>query len=324
MADSIAEAHAVGLAHGRLTPENVLLDQHGQIRIIGFGVDAALRGLPPGRTGVDEIDLAGLLYCALTGTWAGVSESGVPPAPEVHGEVLRPRRVRAGIPRVLDALCDEVLNPRHASGAAGAAVSARSLCDQLQAYVGDLTGTQVPVHAVRPADGSPAPAATARSRRPSPAPPAAAAPLPEPEPAAEPEPEPGTRPSVTDLPTQAGMPVFHDDDEVDWLRARADRPEPPPPLEDPAPKPLFAPDPPAGEPVRRPRPGARAASGNPDYWPWDASRGSTRAWTPACGPSVATPAPGPRARGPGTAGAPVRVSTTPTTRCPAAAGSGWR
>ena len=75
-----------------------------------------------------------------------------------------------------------------------------------------------------------------------------------------------------DLPTQAGMPVFHDDDEVDWLRARAERPEPPPPLEEPPPEPLFAPDPPDGEPVRRPRAGSRASSGNPDYWPWDASQ----------------------------------------------------
>ena len=118
VADTLAEAHTAGLAHGRLVPENVLIDQHGQVRIIGFGVDAALRGLPPGRIGVDEIDLAGLLYCALTGKWAGASESAVPPAPEVHGEVLRPRRVRAGIPRMLDALCDQVLNPQHASRAA--------------------------------------------------------------------------------------------------------------------------------------------------------------------------------------------------------------
>lgn len=90
VADSIAEAHASGLAHGRLTPEHVLIDQHGQVRIIGFGVEAALAGLPPGRISVDEIDLAGLLYCALTGKWAGVSRSAVPTAPEVHGAVLRP------------------------------------------------------------------------------------------------------------------------------------------------------------------------------------------------------------------------------------------
>ena len=78
VADSMAEAHDAGLAHGRLTPENVLVDQHGQVRIIGFGVEAALRGLPAGRISVDEIDLAGLLYCALTGKWAGVSQSGRP------------------------------------------------------------------------------------------------------------------------------------------------------------------------------------------------------------------------------------------------------
>lgn len=262
VADSIAEAHAAGLAHGRLAPENVLLDQHGQIRIIGFGVDAALHGLPPGRTGVDEIDLAGLLYCALTGTWAGVSASGVPAAPEAHGQVMRPRRVRAGIPRVLDTLCDEVLNPPQAHGPAEADHSARSTCDQLRAYVGDLTGTQVAVQAVRPPATPPPPPTETEVEV-------------EVEPASEPELESVTEVTpapVVDLPTEAGMPVFHDDDEVDWLRARADRPEPPPPLTEPEPKPLFAPDPPAGEPVRRPRPGSRAAAGNPDYWPWDASQ----------------------------------------------------
>ncbi len=310
VAESIAEAHTVGLAHGRLTPENVLVDQHGQVRIIGFGVDAALNGLAPGRTHVDEVDLAGLLYCALTATWAGVSESAVPSAPEVHGQVLRPRRVRAGIPRLLDTLCDEVLNPADAPGSTGQDLSARGICDLLQAYVGDLTGTHAPAHAVRPA--SPAAAPTVAAEVPEPAAedivtdeavpdgavpdgavpdgavpdgavPDGAVPdepgqATEVQPAIEravPEQAPpladGPTP-ITDLPTQAGMPVFHDDDEVDWLRARADKPEPPPPLEEPPLKPLFAPDPPAGEPVRRPRPGARTASANPEYWPWDVSQ----------------------------------------------------
>ena len=282
VADSLAEAHAVGLAHGRLAPENVLLDQHGQVRIIGFGVDAALHGLAPGRIHVDEVDLAGLLYCALTGTWAGVSESAVPSAPEVHGQVLRPRRVRAGIPRVLDTLCDEVLNPRETPGATGTDLTARGIRDLLHAYVGDLTGTQAAVPPVRtspPPTSSSEPTQAVAAVTPDPAPEAASTthdPGTRVQPAVDPEagPPPVTdAPTpVTDLPTQAGMPVFHDDDEVDWLRARAERPEPPPPLEEPPPKPLFAPDPPDGEPVRRPRPGSRAASGAPDYWPWDVSQ----------------------------------------------------
>lgn len=305
VADSLAEAHDAGLAHGCLTPENVLVDQHGQVRLIGFGVEAALRGLPPGRTNVDEVDLAGLLYCTLTGKWAGVSESAVPPAPEVHGEVLRPRRVRAGIPRVLDALCDQVLNP-HDSSTTGQP-SAHTIRDLLLDYVGEMTGTHVPVPGVRPVapeQPDPLPADQPSSATPTAVVPvvpagdlsseAAPAPEPEPEPVAEPEPEAGSEPDtepatepdatpVTELPTQAGMPVFHDDDEVDWLRARAEKPAPPPPLHEPAPKPLFAPDPPEGEPVRRPRPGSRAASANPDYWPWESSQDSSR--SPAVPPA---------------------------------------
>ncbi|MBS2940232.1 protein kinase [Nocardioides sp. J2M5] len=296
VADTIAEAHALGLAHGRLAPENVLVDQHGQVRIIGFGVDAALRGLAPGRTGVDEIDLVGLLYAALTGRWAGVSQSALPPAPEAHGTVLRPRRVRAGIPRVLDTLCDQVLAPQHSSAAASD-LSARAVRDLLADYVGEMTGTHVPVAGPRPA-GPPSAPAVQPEPVPEPEPVAAedaeaTAVTPALEPTDVPEPveaadtadpiepteqvapvEPTTTGDVssTDLPTQAGMPVFHDDDdEVDWLRARADKPAPPPLLDEPAPKPLFAPDPPEGEPVRRPRPGSRAASAGPDYWPWDAS-----------------------------------------------------
>ncbi|GAB3015647.1 hypothetical protein GCM10011376_05610 [Nocardioides flavus (ex Wang et al. 2016)] len=288
VADSIAEAHDAGLAHGSLTPENVLVDQHGQVRIIGFGVEAALRGLPSGRTDVDEVDLAGLLYCTLTGKWAGASRSEVPPAPEAHGEVLRPRRVRAGIPRVLDALCDQVLNP-HGESTAGHP-SAHTIRDVLLDYVGEMTGTHVPVPGLRPAPVAPESTPTAvvpvvPAEEAAPEAEAEVTPEPAPEPAAEttatdvsPVPAAPVRPAaVHDLPTEAGMPVFHDDDEVDWLRARADKPAPPPPLDDPTPKPLFAPDPPEGEPVRRPRPGSRAASADKDYWPWDSSQAPGRA-----------------------------------------------
>jgi hypothetical protein len=229
----------------------------------------------------------------------------------VHGEVLRPRRVRAGIPRVLDALCDEVLNPQRESDRPHP--TARSIRDLLLAHVGEMTGTQVAVPGARattpssppptaPSLTTPPPTSTAApttvvpvvpaadlSPSVDPAPdPAPGLGTPDPGPTGEPEPTVTTQvraeepppaadqaSSSTDLPTQAGMPVFHDDDEVDWLRARAERPAPPPPLADPAPKPLFAPDPPEGEPVRRPRPGSRATT-NPAYWPWDSSQDSSR------------------------------------------------
>jgi serine/threonine protein kinase len=277
VADTLAEAHAAGVAHGRLVPENVLIDLHGQVRIIGFGVDAALHGLPPDRIGVDEIDLTALLYCALTGKWPGVSRSQVPPAPEVHGAVLRPRRVRAGIPRTLDALCDRVLNPGHADHAVDH--TARGVRDLLHDFVGDHTGTHV---AVPPRTGAMPPMVLVPQLDPLPdtAPDVGAT---EPDTPAGDEPDDGpetqvTAPDpatpVTELPTQAGMPVFHDDDEVDWLRARTERPAPPPPFTEPPPRPLFAPDPPEGQPVRRPRAGSKAAAAPHDYWPWGSSQDS--------------------------------------------------
>ena len=64
------------------------------------------------------------------------------------------------------------------------------------------------------------------------------------------------------------MPIFDDErDEVSWIAARAEKPPPPPPFEKAPERPLFAPEPPEGRPLRTPRPGA-APTGQ-DYWPWD-------------------------------------------------------
>ena len=138
VAAACARAHAADVPHGRLNPENVLIDTSGAVRVIGWCVDAALHGRPSGRVADDVADLAGLLYAALTGRWAGPSSSAVPSAPTDHGRVLRPRQVRAGIPRDLDALCDEVLNPQPGCGT----MAAESFRAVLEEFVGDPTGLQ--------------------------------------------------------------------------------------------------------------------------------------------------------------------------------------
>ena len=104
---------------------------------------------------------------------------------------------------------------------------------------------------------------------------------PDTEPAGEPVDEgPPTAPTpVVELPTEAGLPIFDDDDdEVAWLTPRATGHRHPPPFEPPAPRPLFAPDPRPGTPVRSPRPGAAettgtgtgqgAVTGSQEFWPW--------------------------------------------------------
>ena len=268
VADSIAAAHAAGVAHGRLVPENVLIDRHGEVKIIGMCVDAAMHGLAGDRIATDVSDLAGLLYCALTGRWGGVSASSVPSAPVHHGEVLRPRRVRAGIPGQLDALCDEVLHAHHNSRRAIGVGSARGIADFLAAYVGDSTGMADALRETLPCCPTPprsrsrtwptrSSAATSPSRpkelQPGPAP------DPEPPTGPEPDPDPPGQP-VEELPTEAGLPIFGDGiDDVSWLEKRTTPAPPPPPFEKHPERPLFAPEPADGAPGAQVQAGRRAA-----------------------------------------------------------------
>ena len=301
VADSIATAHARAVPHGRLVPENVLVDNAGGIRIIGFCVDAALHGLPPGEARTDVRDLAGLLHASLTGRWAGDSASQVPAAPRNHGRVLRPRQVRAGVPRPLDDLCDELLNPQ------GKRVrdvrdiaSARGICVFLTDFVGDDGGLAstiarrnpdrsetvtlpfVPDILARPDDVE-MPPVEGREAEDDPGGPDEPV---EPADAVEPA-EPvahevtSTGDAVTELPTQAGLPIFDDEnDDVSWLEKRRDPPPPPPPFEEPPERPLFAPDDTPRRPRRvlaeNPEPGTahRGPKGD-EYWPFTRTGGGS-------------------------------------------------
>lgn len=221
VAETIAACHAAGHGHGRLNPENVLLDRSGGIRVIGFGVDAALHG--PRRDAadvrrVDLDDLGGLLHVLLTGRWAGASDSAVPRVPVDHGRVLRPRQVRAGVPRMLDDLCDRAL--------AGDALEAAPLAAALREYVGDDADVSAALLA------GPVPATPQIELDPIPDPPA-------PDDTAPVTRDPGP-------PTEAALPAFDDEDdeqEEPWYAPRADTPAPPPELEEPPERPLFADEP---------------------------------------------------------------------------------
>ena len=302
VAGAVATAHSRGVAHGRLNPENVLIDRLGAVRLIGFCVDAALHGLPAGRLDQDRHDVGGLLYCGLTATWPGPSDSIVPGAPHEHDEVLPPRRVRAGVPRSLDLLwteiCDEhphrrrwQVAPHHELDVS----TAGAVRERLMDYLGgdptglpeSLAGAIPPINEIRPVVLPQVPEMTVRDfertlhtevvdrepEAPGPADRADHA-------AAEAdEPPIPTVAQLVEVPTEAGMPVFDDDDdEVAWLRARRTPPPPPPPFEEPPERPLFAPEPPEGAPSRRLRTDVPAPNGDTSmaaagFWPWDTGTG---------------------------------------------------
>jgi serine/threonine protein kinase len=281
VADSVAAAHACGITHGLLSPENILLDNGGAVRIIGFCVDAALHGMPPGDPQHDVLDLAGLLHATLTGRWAGASPSAVPRAPEAHGRVLRPRQVRAGVPRPLDDLCDELLNARgqHSRETRDRA-SARGVQSFLAAFVGDPVGLGAAIAAGNPERNEtvvlPAVPEILVPRHPD------DWVAPEPEPGPEPQQEPAQEPvaePAPEIPTQAGLPIFHDEnDEVSWLRARDEPAPPPPPFDEPPERPLFAAE--ARKPrYARPEVGTVVSRGD-EYWPFDRDRSSGSSMLP--------------------------------------------
>ena len=123
VAEAIANAHDRGVYHRRLTPHHVLLKQSGAVRVVGLGVASALA--PAGHH--DTIDdlhayerldveaLGKLLYACLVSRWPGAHIDQLRAAPTEHGRLLRPRQVRAGVSRELDAVCDRILGdpPAH-------------------------------------------------------------------------------------------------------------------------------------------------------------------------------------------------------------------
>lgn len=239
VADLLVLAHDQGHAHGRLNPEAVLLDDLGAVRVIGFGVDAALHGIDPDTRDSqrrDRVDAVGVLYAALTGKWAGETLSSMPPAPRDHGRVLRPRQVRAGVPRPLDDLCDRVLG----SGAELPPLTAAELHSALAGFSGEPT---------------------APLNRPS---------------AVDEETQAMAPPSDLE-PAEAQAASNAIGVAPDAVRPQRQRPSSPPPMQDPTPsKPLFADETPGYVPPQRPqqappaarRPVAPDASYNGWQGPW--------------------------------------------------------
>jgi hypothetical protein len=121
---ALAGAHAAGQVHLRLTPDTLRWTRGSGVKITGLGIDAALAG--DGLVGdgavdptvTDTVDLAALLYAALTGYWPGESQTALPPAPESDGMVCTPRQVTAGVsPAVDEVVCRALLQRGERHGA---------------------------------------------------------------------------------------------------------------------------------------------------------------------------------------------------------------
>ncbi|HET7174064.1 MAG TPA: protein kinase family protein [Nocardioidaceae bacterium] len=126
VAEAICRAHAAGLPHGGIAPDTVLLTRSSGVKIVGLGsawsrqppapAEPGGPALAPDARAADVRDIGRILYASLTARWPGGAFNGLPAAPTEHGRLLRPRQVRAGVPRMLDALCDRILGDQPRSG----------------------------------------------------------------------------------------------------------------------------------------------------------------------------------------------------------------
>ncbi len=138
-AQAIDRAGARGLHHLRLTPNSVVIQSDGSIKIVGTAIEAALIGIEPDDAAAaartDTVGLISLLYAGLTGRWPGSSAettvgaltqggagaSGAASrafasgslglAPQVGGRPVSPGELVAGVPSDLDTLCSVTLGP---------------------------------------------------------------------------------------------------------------------------------------------------------------------------------------------------------------------
>ncbi len=115
LSDALATMHAVGLYHQRLHPESIVVSATGNIKIIGFLIDAALYGSlsrPPQEQEAADLEAMGkVLYACLTSRWPG-GGFGLAAAPrDPRGHLLAPARVRAGVSPSLDRITSDILAP---------------------------------------------------------------------------------------------------------------------------------------------------------------------------------------------------------------------
>lgn len=140
LAQAMAALHSRGLYHERLGPDTVVITAAGNVRIVGLLVEAALDPTPQAYEGeaADVRALGSLLYACLVTRWPGADAYGMKAAPTDGARTLSPAQVKAGVPRMLDTLCDRILNttPRNRQTPI---TTTRGIAQQLNAVLGQAS-----------------------------------------------------------------------------------------------------------------------------------------------------------------------------------------
>jgi hypothetical protein len=180
VAGAVAVAHAAGLSHLCLTPDQVWRNRWGEVKLSGLSTAAAMSGATEDDPGAaDTRGLARLFYAALTGLWPGQEQTSLPAAARSGDRAVSPAQARAGISADVDALtCRAMFGEGNSYGPAilspaGLAVALGAIAHPTPDTepLGSLAGSTRPFEAVAPPPPAtrPLPAVGPSSARPAPA-----------------------------------------------------------------------------------------------------------------------------------------------------------
>lgn len=126
LCDALTPMHARGLFHRRLNPDTVIITSTGNVKIVGFLIEAALHPHEDevawsDREAADVEAVGRLLYAMLVSRWpirdAGEPTYGLAPqALDQHGRWPTPRQVQPAVSPALDAVADQLLSPQPMRG----------------------------------------------------------------------------------------------------------------------------------------------------------------------------------------------------------------
>lgn len=138
VADALVPLHAQGHFHQHLSPASVLISGSGNVKILGFEVDAALRseGAPTSAsTAVDVQAIGDLLYACLVAQWPHGARFGLPAAPLEHGRAVAPSAIRHDVAAALDQVVERIrwTNPRTRGSRL---ITAQAIVAELSAIIG--------------------------------------------------------------------------------------------------------------------------------------------------------------------------------------------
>ncbi len=204
LADALVPMHEQGLFHQCLNPDTIILTASGNVKIVGFLIEAALRhGPKPAwneQERADVRDLGRILYACTTGRWPVDADQpqvptwGLLPAPLAGTDWVSPRKLDPGVPEAVSVTCDQVLSHQPHTVAI---VSAQGLSHALARYVGA-------------ADAAPDLEQRVRVQPPTVRPHVVVPP-------ADPStPEPGPEPASTSTPQEADPHPWHEDSTLQW------------------------------------------------------------------------------------------------------------